>query len=111
MTITNDYELDQAVADSAEGIVTDADSYEDALDWASEASDSYAEFIYYDKAHALIAGCNTDAGRLFVEDCYGKHNDLDYDALACAIVYGEIQSRLSLAVHNLWYETQVESVG
>ena len=108
MTITNEYDLYQAVADSAKCIVDDADNYEQALDWASEAADSYQECIYYNKAHALIGGCNTDAGRLFVEDCYGKHHNLDYDALACAIVYGEIQSRLSLAVHNLWHETQVE---
>lgn len=107
MTITNDYDLDQAVADSAEFIVADASSYDEALDWASEAADSYAEVIYYSKAHALIAGCSTDAGRLFVEDCFGGEA-MDYDDMACRIAYGEIQSRLSLAVHNLWHETQIE---
>lgn len=108
MTITTDYDLDQAVADSAKFIVSDADNYDQAIDWASEAADSYQEVIYYSKAHALIAGCNTDAGRLFVDDCYGTEHGLDYDSLACAIAYGEIQSRLSLAVHNLWHETQIE---
>lgn len=107
MTITNDYDLDQAVADSAKYIVSDARDYDQALDWASEAADSYAEVIYYSRAHALIAGCNTDAGRLFVEDCFGGE-PMDYDDLACKIAYGEIQSRLSLAVHNLWHETQGE---
>ena len=109
MTITTDYDLEQAVADSAKYIVTDASNYHEALDWAGEAADSYQEVIYYSKAHALIAGCNTDAGRLFVDDCYGTEHGLDYDALASAIAYGEIQSRLSLAVHNLWHETQVDA--
>ena len=108
MTITTDYDLEQAVADSAKHIVADASSYHEALDWASEVADSYQEVIYYSKAHALIGGCNTDAGRLFVDDCYGTQHGLDYDALACAIAYGEIQSRLSLAIHNLWHETQIE---
>ena len=107
MTITTDYDLDQAVAESAKYIVSDASNYDQALDWATEAADSYQEVIYYSKAHALIAGCNTEAGRLFVEDCFGGEV-MDYDTLACRIVYGEIQSRLNLAVHNLWHETQVE---
>ena len=108
MTITTDYDLDLAVADSAKYIVADASSYHEALDWADEAVNGYQEVIYYSKAHALIAGCDTEAGRLFVNDCYGTQHGLDYDALACVIAYGEIQSRLSLAVHNLWHETQVE---
>ena len=107
MTITTDYDLDQAVAESAKYIVSDASNYDQALDWATEAADSYQEVIYYSKAHALIAGCNTEAGRLFVEDCFDGEA-MDYDTLACRIVYGEIQSRLNLAVHNLWHETQVE---
>lgn len=107
MTITTDYDLDQAVADSAKYIVADASNYDQAIDWAREAADSYQEVIYYSKAHALIAGCNTDAGRIFVEDCFGGES-IDYDDLACRIAYGEIESRLQLAVHNLWHETQVE---
>lgn len=106
MSITTDYDLDQAVAQSAKEIVEGASSYEEALDWAYEAVDTFGEVIYYSKAHALIAGCNTEAGRSFVEDCYHGVS-LDYDALAVAIAYGEIESRLSLAVHTLWNETRI----
>lgn len=106
MSITTEYELTQAIETSAADIVADARDYDQALDWASEAADSYAECIYYSRAHAFIAGCNTDAGRQFVEDCYGGEA-LDYDDLACKIAYGEIQSRISLAVHTLWH-TQEE---
>ena len=107
MTITTDYDLDQAVADSAKYIVADASNYDEAIDWARESAESYSEVIYYSKAHALIAGCNTDAGREFVNDYFGGEF-MDYDELACRIAYGEIESRLHSAVHNLWYETQVE---
>tara|TARA_R110002153_G_scaffold263797_1_gene425303 strand:- start:199 stop:534 length:336 start_codon:yes stop_codon:yes gene_type:complete len=107
MPITTDYDLDQAVADSAKYIVEDASNYDEALDWVTEAADNYGEVIYYSRAHALIAGCNTDAGRIFVEDCYGG-DSVDYDTMACRIAYGEIESRLQLAVHNLWHETQIE---
>ena len=107
MTITTDYELDQAVAESAKDIVADASNYEQALDWATEAADSYAEVIYYHKAHAMIAGCNTAAGRAFAEDCFGNQGYVGYDEVARGIAYGEIQSRLSAAVHTLWHETEV----
>ena len=99
MSITTEYELTQAIETSAADIVADAKDYDQAMGWASEAAESYAEVIYYSKAHALIAGVNTDAGRMYVEDCYGDRDGLDYDAIACAIAYGEIQSRISSAVH------------
>jgi len=102
MTITTDYDLDQAVTGSAKRIVSDADNYDQALEWASEAAGRYREVMHYSKAHALIAGCNTEAGRLFAEDIYGKNHGVGHDDLARAIVFGEIQSRLWLEIHNLF---------
>lgn len=108
MTIINERDLRIAVAQSAADILEDANSYEEAMDWAHEAAGSYAECIYYNKAHAFIAGCDTDNGREFVAECFGDEA-LDYDDLACRIAYGEIQARLSAAVH-MAYNSKLEMI-
>jgi hypothetical protein len=104
MTI-NDHTLDEYCRSIAEDIVRDADSEEQAMDWACEAADSTEWAIYYHKAHELCQNCNTESGEDFVSEFWAD-GPMTYDEMACRIAYGEIDTRVRLFVYDLWQEKE-----
>ena len=94
----NDYALTEYCNDIAEEIARDADSLEQAIDWAHESADGSEHVIYYAKAHQLCQNCDTMQGEDFVAQCFDQ-TPMTYDDMACRIAYGEIDARISA---RLW---------
>ena len=93
-TITNDIQLDEYCAMCADDILSEESDRDSAMDMAHEYADGSQYVIYYWRAHALCAGCNTDRGESFLEDT-GHPDGATYDQLATLIAYGEIYSRIA----------------
>jgi len=106
MKNASDYNLDEMVASWAVEIFEQTASRDDGMDLVYLYADGSEWVIYYSKAHDLCRSCNTDQGEDFVSECYSDNN-LNYNEMASAIAYGEIQARLAQAVEGL-YEMQSE---
>lgn len=107
MENATDFNLNAMIADWAVEIFEQTDSLDDACDLVHQYADGTEWVIYYHKAHELCANCNTDAGEEFVEVCGEPRGGWTYDGFASAIAFGEINNRLTEAVHGL-YEMQEE---
>ena len=94
----NDFSLTEYCDTMAEDIFADAPTFEDAMDWATEAADGSEYVIYYGKAHDLCRNCDTTQGEEFIAECYSDV-PMTYDEMACRIAYGEIYSRIQA---KLW---------
>lgn len=101
----NDNQLNEYCRSIAEDIVRDANSEDQALDWASEAADSSEYAIYIHKAHELCQNCNITQGEDFVAESF-PHQAMTYDEIACLIAYGEIDARVRAFVWKLWQEKE-----
>lgn len=99
----NEYKLTEYCNELAAEIVSDTASEDDAVDRVSEVADSSEHVIYHYKAHKLCLECNTDQGEEFLDDCYDRfYHGKSYDELASIIAYGEIQSRIQSAIHEIF---------
>lgn len=101
----NDNYLNEYCRSIAEEIVRDANSEDQALDWAREAADSSEYAIYIHKAHELCQNCDITQGEEFVAEFFSDEA-MTYDEMACRIAYGEIDARVSAFVWELWQEKE-----
>ena len=102
MKNATDYNLDDMVASWAVEIFEQAKDLDEATDLAHQYADGSEWVIYFYKAHELCAGCNTDMGEDFVNDCGELEDGWSYDGFASAIAYGEIVGRLNSAIQGLF---------
>lgn len=107
MGLLTDYTLDIELKETAQEIVQEADTLNDALDRVHEVADSDQRVIYYSKAHDFCRSVDTTLGEDFVAECYSGES-LSYDKMATLIAYGEISARLNRFVHIAW-ENQEEA--
>jgi hypothetical protein len=106
MENASDYNLDDMVASWAVEIFEQTKTRDEGMDLVYLYADGSEWVIWYSKAHDLCRHCNTEQGEDFVNECYPDSN-LNYNEMASAIAYGEIQARLGQAVEGL-YEMQSE---
>lgn len=102
MKNATDFNLDDMVASWAVEIFEQTDNEDQAIEWAHQYADGSEWVIYFYKAHELCAGCNTDIGEGFVEDCGEPEGGWSYGGFASAIAYGEIVGRLNSAIQGLF---------
>jgi hypothetical protein len=102
MENATDFNLDDMVADWAVEIFEQADDQDNANDLAHQYADGSEWVIYHYKAHQLCANCNTDMGEGFIEMCGEPEGGWSYDGFASAIAYGEILTRLQVAIQGLF---------
>lgn len=109
----NDYKLDEYCQSIAEDIFNDMLKYDKDEDWARdqvmEQADGTEYTIYYYKAHELCQNCNIENGEAWAEDC--GMTPKTYDEWATTLAYGEISTRVSIALEQLIedYENETEN--
>ena len=94
----NNYKLNEYCDGIAQEIASQTDNFCDACELAHESADGSEYVIYTYKAHELCHNCNVDAGEEFVADIGEPLDGWTYDGFACAMAYGEIRSRIELAL-------------
>lgn len=77
-----------------------ADRLDDAQDAAHEYADAHEWVIYHYKALMLCAHCDVSDGEQFLEDT-GMPRGVTFNQLASIIAYGEMQSRIMVALQEL----------
>lgn len=113
----NDYELTKYAEECAADIVADIkvnhlsegeelEDYRDEMtDQVHEHADASEHVIYYSKAHNICHNCNIDAGEAFLEDT-GNPEPCTYNGLAVVIAYGELSSRIEIALTEIIAESE-----
>lgn len=100
-----DRSLDELAKDYAKEIASEIATYGgghgDEWELAYQYADGSEWVIYTYKAHQLCQNCNTDAGEDFAQHCGEPEGGWTYDRFAYAIAYGEIASRIMLALDEL----------
>lgn len=102
MENATNYNLDDMVASWAVEIFEQADDQDHANDLAQQYANGSEWVTCHYKAHQICANCNTDMGENFIDDCGGPEGGWSYGGFASAIAYGEIVTRLQVAIQGLF---------
>tara|TARA_Y100000310_G_scaffold300671_1_gene336530 strand:+ start:423 stop:788 length:366 start_codon:yes stop_codon:yes gene_type:complete len=108
--IKTDGQLDAYCKDMAQDIYDETmrdlegedpqDHRDDMQDCVHEWVDGDQNVIYYHRAHSICQNCDIGEGEAFLEDV-GMPTEIAYDSLAVAIAFGEMRSRVAIALDEI----------
>jgi hypothetical protein len=98
----NNHELNEIARDYAKEIRREVKAYNaEEYELACQYADGSEHVIYYSKAHDICQNCDITSGEDYVEDMGLDPASMGYDTYATILVYGELLTRIQVALHDL----------
>tara|TARA_R110000824_G_scaffold84533_3_gene210844 strand:- start:602 stop:1006 length:405 start_codon:yes stop_codon:yes gene_type:complete len=98
----NNHELNEIARDYAKEIRREVKAYNaNEYELACQYADGSEHVIYYSKAHDVCQSCDITSGEVYVEEMEYDSASMGYDTYATILVYGELLTRIQVALHDL----------